>query len=245
MKHEEFGSPDDYFRAFRAIIDEGLSEKERALLQAHFAAQDHTVTWTQLAENVGYAQGRAVNAAYGSLARRVAKVLGVEEKPEGFWLFVLVGHAKHRDAISGHTAFVLRRPVIEALTRLGVFTNETIELLPDEFDVSTPVREGTRCRVLVNAYERNPEARRRCVAAHGTTCCICKFSFGAFYGPVADGYIHVHHIRALSEIGGEYVVDPLEDLRPVCPNCHAVLHLGGRNRTIEEVRQLLAVQGKG
>lgn len=43
----------------------------------------------------------------------------------------------------------------------------------------------------------------------------------------------------MSEIGMEYEVDPIADLRPVCPNCHAVLHLGGECRGIEEVRQLL------
>ena len=52
-------------------------------------------------------------------------------------------------------------------------------------------------------------------------------------------YIHVHHLYPLSEAGEEHEVDPATDLRPVCPNCHAVLHLNGRCRTIEEVRQLL------
>ena len=42
-------------------------------------------------------------------------------------------------------------------------------------------------------------------------------------GREAEGYIHVHHLRGLSDVGGEYVVDPVNDLRPVCPNCHAVL----------------------
>jgi 5-methylcytosine-specific restriction protein A len=44
----------------------------------------------------------------------------------------------------------------------------------------------------------------------------------------------------LSEVSGEYIVDPVEDLRPVCPNCHAVLHLGGSCRSIENVKQSLA-----
>ena len=102
-----------------------------------------------------------------------------------------------------------------------------------------PVVEGARYRVVVSAYERDPEARRQCIAAHGTACCVCGFRFGAMYGPVAEGFVHVHHLRPLSEAGGAHRVDPVEDLRPVCPNCHAVLHLGGRCRSIEEVRQLL------
>jgi 5-methylcytosine-specific restriction protein A len=28
----------------------------------------------------------------------------------------------------------------------------------------------------------------------------------------------------LAQVGGEYQVDPIADLRPVCPNCHAMLH---------------------
>jgi 5-methylcytosine-specific restriction enzyme A len=116
---------------------------------------------------------------------------------------------------------------------------ERVEPLPDEIDSLGPIWEGARYHVTVNAYERNSEAKRRCKEHYGTSCYICGFSFGAVYGEVAEGYIHVHHLRALSEIGGEYVVNPVDDLRPVCPNCHAVIHLGGKCRTIEEVRQLL------
>jgi 5-methylcytosine-specific restriction protein A len=43
----------------------------------------------------------------------------------------------------------------------------------------------------------------------------------------------------LSGIGVEYEVNPIEDLRPVCPNCHAAIHHGGRLRDIQEVQQLL------
>jgi 5-methylcytosine-specific restriction protein A len=66
-------------------------------------------------------------------------------------------------------------------------------------------------------------------------CYVCGFDFGAAYGAE-------YHVRPLSEIRGKYVVDPVEDLRPVCPNCHAVVHHGGRLRSVEEVRQLLAQQ---
>ncbi len=110
---------------------------------------------------------------------------------------------------------------------------------PDELVEADRLIEGSRRLVSVNAYERNPIARNRCVKHHGTNCCICGFNFGAIYGEEAEGHIHVHHLRPLFEIGGEYIVDPVEDLRPVCPNCHAVVHLGGRCRTTDEVKRLL------
>ena len=48
------------------------------------------------------------------------------------------------------------------------------------------------------------------------------------YGSLGDTFIHVHHIQPLSEAGAERDVDPINDLindlRPVCPNCHSMLH---------------------
>jgi 5-methylcytosine-specific restriction enzyme A len=113
--------------------------------------------------------------------------------------------------------------------------------LPDELDSIQTLEEGARYQVTVNAYERDPRARQLCIARHGTACVICGFSFGAAYGPMAEGFIHVHHLRPLSEIGGAYQINPTEDLRPVCPNCHAVLHRRKPAYSIEEVRAFLAV----
>lgn len=112
--------------------------------------------------------------------------------------------------------------------------------LPEEIPDGALHTEGSVRRVEVNRYERDPLARQISIAAHGTECCICGFSFEAAYGQEANDYIHVHHIRPLSDIGGEYVVDPERDFWPVCPNCHAVLHLGDRCRSIDEVRVLVA-----
>lgn len=127
---------------------------------------------------------------------------------------------------------------MELLRRMQA--TEAVFVSPDEVASEATLSEGAVCTVTVNAYERDREARRQCIVAHGTTCCICGFNFGAVYGPEAEGYIHAHHLRPLSESGGRHVVNPVEDMRPVCPNCHAVLHLGGKCRTVEEVRQMLA-----
>lgn len=118
-----------------------------------------------------------------------------------------------------------------------------VSAYPDEVQLGTGYQEGAVVRVSVNAYERNPAARRACIAHHGTNCCICGFNFGQRYGPTVDGLIHVHHLRPLSEIGAEYTVDPVADLRPVCPNCHAVLHSRTPGYSMEEVRRFLRRRG--
>lgn len=111
--------------------------------------------------------------------------------------------------------------------------------LSEEVSDNQKLVEGSVCQVTINSYERNPEARRRCIEYHGTNCCVCGFNFEEKFGAVAQGFIHVHHLKPLSEIQKEYEVDPIADLRPVCPNCHAIIHLGGKTRSIKDVTSLL------
>ncbi|MEG1241999.1 MAG: HNH endonuclease, partial [Oscillospiraceae bacterium] len=61
------------------------------------------------------------------------------------------------------------------------------------------------------------------------------------YGEVGKNFIHVHHKIPLNEISEEYVVDPVNDLIPVCPNCHAMLHrkINDKYLSIEELKAIV------
>ncbi|HEX9840255.1 MAG TPA: HNH endonuclease [Anaerolineales bacterium] len=54
------------------------------------------------------------------------------------------------------------------------------------------------------------------------------------------GIIHVHHLIPLSEIKGTYDLDPIKDLVPVCPNCHAIIHSTQPPLTIEQLKEHLS-----
>ena len=84
--------------------------------------------------------------------------------------------------------------------------------------------EGKRISVVVNKFERDPRLRMACLEHFGPKCQICDFDFELFYGPIGKDYCHIHHIKPLSEISEEHTVNPWNDLLPVCPNCHAMLH---------------------
>jgi len=101
------------------------------------------------------------------------------------------------------------------------------------------IPEGQRKQITSNSYERNPEARKRCVGFYGFKCTVCEFDFVKTYGDIGKDFIHVHHLKPISEIGEEYYVDPINDLRPVCPNCHAMLHRKHPSVSIDELKQLI------
>lgn len=108
----------------------------------------------------------------------------------------------------------------------------------------SPLSEGAPTQVLASRFERNRAARQRCIEYHGTRCIACGIDLTERYGPAAAGLIHVHHLEPLSASRRQYKVDPVRDLRPVCPNCHAVIHLTDPPRTISQVRRLFSHHGK-
>jgi 5-methylcytosine-specific restriction protein A len=135
-------------------------------------------------------------------------------------------------------------PVLTAksLLHLGVnwyaSDDQPASYLPEEVG-ATPLVEGASKQIRVNAYERSALARDQCLQHHGFSCCVCDFNFGLVYGALGEAYIHVHHIVPLSEVQSEYVVDPVKDLVPICPNCHAMVHRTTPALSVSQLRDIL------
>lgn len=219
-----------YVAALRAFHN--LTDNQVQMLRIHYYSPQRTVTAKQLALAMGYSGYQPVNSQYGTLADFVRERLNF--RPTGVKLGVFV-EFRH---IAGEWHWIMRPELAAALEELR-WVEGSAPLLPEEINNSEVLTEGAIQHITVNAYERNPEARRRCIEHYGTRCCICRFDFGQVYGEVAKGLIHVHHLRPLSEIGEEYQINPVADLRPVCPNCHAVLHRRSPAYSIEEVKAFL------
>lgn len=105
--------------------------------------------------------------------------------------------------------------------------------------------EGAVTTIKVNRYERDRNARSKCIKHYGFVCQACGTKLSTIYGLVAEDFIHVHHIRKISSIGEEYHLDPIRDLRPLCPNCHAIAHLRKDAYTIEEIQEMIMKQKGG
>lgn len=106
-------------------------------------------------------------------------------------------------------------------------------------EIIEDLSEGSKIQVEVNKYERNPVARMQCIAHYGPECWVCDLNFAEAYGELGDGYINVHHRVLVSSYAGQsYVVDPVRDLVPLCPNCHMMIH---RRRPPLEPAELRAI----
>lgn len=99
--------------------------------------------------------------------------------------------------------------------------------------------EGLKRSVVLSRYERNPRARAACIERWGAKCSVCDFDFFQVYGERGMGFIEVHHLKPIAESENRHEVDPVEDLRPVCSNCHAMIHREEPLLSIQELKQMI------
>lgn len=115
------------------------------------------------------------------------------------------------------------------------------EIFPEMLDAETVQFEGIKKQVLVNKYERSSIARKKCIEFHGLNCKVCELNFSEKYGEIGNEFIHIHHLTPIHKVGKEYKVDYKNDLIPVCPNCHSMLHrkFNDKEPTIDELKNMI------
>lgn len=222
----------EYVSAFQNLE---ISPHYLKMLMLNYLAPNRTLTATEMAKAMGYDHYTAANLHYGTLGGMVGKKLGWNPLPQ-YKVNVLVDF----DKPDAEWTWIMKPEVAEAIELLN-WTKEAITI-PEEVDEKELLYEGAKERITVNAYERNPTARKKCLDHYGFRCTTCEKSLADIYGEIARGSIHVHHLKPLSEINSEYQIDPITDLRPVCPNCHDIIHLRKPPYSIEEMKEFIKKQ---
>ena len=111
-------------------------------------------------------------------------------------------------------------------------------------DPAESAPEGARTTVMANRYERSSRNRRACINHYGWLCWVCDLDFSEIYGPLGDGYIQVHHMVPVAEMGPGYRPDPVKEMVPLCSNCHSMIHRGESLLSPVELRELLGKDPK-
>lgn len=210
------------------------------MFQGLYSFEGHKAAASEIGRLLGF-NGKnpsaPLNSEIGRYAKRIAKHYEINfteraSKQYKYWDLFFNGWQEGSLFI-----WELRAELREALEESGLTGDEYFaeeihsEDLPD-------LVEGFKKTIIVNTYERNSKARETCVKFWKPVCVICDFYFGKKYGQLGVGFIHVHHLTPVSEIGKSYFIDPIEDLRPVCPNCHAMLHRKSPPYSIEELKTI-------
>jgi predicted HNH restriction endonuclease len=146
----------------------------------------------------------------------IGDIFGWARQFEAPWKNVCALKMLNRNRIAARELAAIKRKMIS-------ITN-TFFRAP-ELDLKKPaVKKHNNYDVVLVKYERDSAARRQCIEHHGAVCKICGFDFYETYGELGRGFIHVHHKMHDSEKDKSRELNPIKDLVPVCPNCHAMLH---------------------
>ena len=150
-------------------------------------------------------------------------------------LYSLSLHIDYYEGISGGKVKKIKEILNEYVDKYGIEIDDYF----GEESAEKVLTEGTVRNVKMNVYERNAYARKKCIDFHGCKCAVCDFDFSKKYGELGRGFIHVHHLIEISKIKKEYQIDYKNDLIPVCPNCHAMIHKKDPAYTINELKAII------
>jgi 5-methylcytosine-specific restriction enzyme A len=226
--------PDAVYATALRLALEGSTKLQRNIAAAFLEKSDHSFLHKELAAHLKIAQA-TLNVEFGKLGHRVYAILnrhpdGLQPSEIEYWASELVEFDKSDD---GLIYYIARKEFIEALESIFMDEVETGSTRPGTFS------EGGSAKRKITIFERSRAAREACLKEFGARCCVCQFDFGERYGSEFRGKMHVHHITCISSRKNEYEIDPKQELRPVCPNCHYVLHLKDPPYTVEEVHDFI------
>lgn len=223
------------------VHQEVTNEFDLSIFQALYAFENHKAYASQIGILLGYnnkSPQAPLNSEVGRYAKRIAKFYDVQftERTQGkykYWDLFFKGWEEGK-----YFVWQLKPEIAEALEDLKLTGEQPYaeEIIPAN---GVALTEGAKRTVTVNTYERNSRARSMCIAHWGCLCVVCNFDFQKIYGDIGSGFIHVHHLIPVSEIGKSYHVDPINDLRPICPNCHSMLHTSDPPLDMEQLKKLL------
>jgi predicted HNH restriction endonuclease len=109
-------------------------------------------------------------------------------------------------------------------------------------DTELSAMEGAEKLALVRHRKREQSLRDVKVAGarkfgNGKLKCEvpkCGFDFEAVYGELGRDYAQVHHLKPLAD-RTKPSQTKLDDLVVVCANCHAMIHRGGKCRSLDKL----------
>lgn len=220
-------------------------ELDLEIFQALYAFEEHKAPASHIGRILGFTgknPAGPLNLEVGRYAKRIAQLYDIDfterqSRQYKYWDIFFDGWDEPPLFI-----WKLRENLKLALETIEK-TDDT-SVFPEELTNDEVLTEGLKRTIQVNSYERNSKARRICIEYWKPICSVCNFNFENMYGELGRGFIHIHHLKQISEIGREYQIDPIEDLRPVCPNCHSMLHKKTPPLTIEELQEIIGKYSK-
>lgn len=114
--------------------------------------------------------------------------------------------------------------------------NEENKYVPKPKSNQSSFDEGFKHEIIKEVTYRNRKIVALAKEKHGTVCEVCQFDFGITYGSHGIGFIEMHHLYPIYNGKRKTTI---EDLRPICANCHRMLHKGKKLLSIEELKEII------
>ena len=114
----------------------------------------------------------------------------------------------------------------------------------------TIITEGQQITKNIVGRKRSQKLRNAAISYYkaknngALRCSVCGFCFEERYKSIGNDFIEIHHEHPISQFTDDEfdtnLIEALENVKPVCSNCHRMIHNNAsKPLTIEELKSLL------
>ncbi|MDF4204884.1 HNH endonuclease [Maribacter sp. SA7] len=96
--------------------------------------------------------------------------------------------------------------------------------------------EGFKKEIKTENSYRSGKLVKLAKEKYGTDCVVCGFSFEQKYGQHGKDFIEIHHLIPIENGTRKSTIN---DVAPVCSNCHRMLHKGKTMLSIEYLKEII------
>ena len=141
------------------------------------------------------------------------------------------GELRFSSHLKLYSMFLESKEYKQLFQRKIVGTNEKPSTSAPSSTSSKPqereMTEGEKKHVAYEVAHRNPALRQACLDKYGYQCQCCGMDFVSLYGEeLGAGFIEVHHLKMISTFDESRPDYYVENLVPLCSNCHSMIHHG-------------------
>jgi predicted HNH restriction endonuclease len=212
-----------------ALVAVELTERERQAIIALWQLPDCAGTAEEVAAQAGFAHSIVASNSIGVIGNKLARFFEQMKPGEQEPGYAFIAKGEMQDGV---LVWYLLEDICQAIEQLGWV--EAV-LAPEVRDF----HEGDISLVSLTRYERSPAAREAALKEHGYVCSACGFDFESVYADRGRQFIEVHHLQPFHADAYPRHTDPAHDLRPVCSNCHRMIHRHEPMLSIEQMRDLI------
>jgi len=231
----EWSLKKDLRKAFNELIDEGIIHKIEVQSQKEMQSiEEEVIVKVSEEPKIAHATSENKQDELSAFDRLFASIMASSEPVKSESVKNEESTKEESSSSTIQSSEIYAKDEEEVISEDGKLNS--VEMLPEVVNETYEYTQPSKETLDIDYIEK---IKKECIDYYGAICDICGFDFGYTYGETYEQYIDVHNQKSAEGEEISPTTHPIEDLIPICYNCHHVIHSTTPAIPVDEMRKMV------